>query len=102
MPKANSKLDLGLSRRPSSVEAEAPHMQAIMNKAKITPCGGGSVCVSSAGVQLKTQAYIEPSKQDTTSPKANTCPSERIKFDAALRLARTLPPAWTFTDPSLP
>merc|ERR1719230_854152 len=49
-----------------SEDAEAPIMQAIMNSAKIKPCGGGSVLDSSAGVQLKTKANIEPSKAETT------------------------------------
>merc|ERR1719440_141858 len=56
---------LGLRLSPRRVAADAPHMHAIMKSAKMMPCGGGISLFSSAGVQLKTKAYIEPSKQAT-------------------------------------
>mmetsp|Transcript_2608 Transcript_2608/g.4779 ORF Transcript_2608/g.4779 Transcript_2608/m.4779 type:complete len:124 (+) Transcript_2608:314-685(+) len=49
-----------------NVKMEEPHMHAIMNILKIRPCGGGSTSDSSAGVQLKTKEYMEPSKAETT------------------------------------
>merc|ERR1719329_754499 len=50
---------------PLIVATEAPHMQLIMNMEKMTPCGGGTTLLSRAGVQLYTNANIEPSKHDT-------------------------------------
>mmetsp|Transcript_35669 Transcript_35669/g.73294 ORF Transcript_35669/g.73294 Transcript_35669/m.73294 type:complete len:136 (+) Transcript_35669:289-696(+) len=53
----------------TKVDNEAPDIQAIIMRAKTTPWGGVSVRVSSEGVQLKTKAYMAPSKQEITTAR---------------------------------
>ena len=58
---------------------EEPPMQATMKAAKMRPKGGAeSVGVISAGVQLKTKIYIEPSKREMTPPIMQIDPSALI------------------------
>mmetsp|Transcript_69995 Transcript_69995/g.193801 ORF Transcript_69995/g.193801 Transcript_69995/m.193801 type:complete len:244 (-) Transcript_69995:80-811(-) len=77
-----------------SVDADAPHMQDIMKSAKITPCGGGTVSLSRAGVQLKTKANMEPSNAETTMPTSTARVSLRRTARALLMLCNMPSASW--------
>lgn len=89
--KAAFNLVAGEDMLPSKVDAEAPHMHAIMNIEKITPCGGGTVSLSKAGVQLKTKANIDPSKQATRMLRRSIRMSVKSNFVDNSMLPMRLP-----------
>merc|ERR1719401_1198546 len=62
-------------------------MQDIMKRAKMTPCGGGVVSLLSAGVQLKTNANMELSKVETTTPRSSVLRSDKSSEKPLLRLS---------------
>ena len=84
IPRENAirSLKLGLILPPTIVDTLAPHMHAIMNKAKITPCGGGISVLSRDGVHLKTNANIAPSKHETMMPASKMFLSVRRSLRA--------------------
>merc|ERR1740121_2648361 len=74
----------------TSVEVDAPHMQAIMKSAKITPCGGGVLWLARAGVQLKMNANIDPSKDETMMPSSKVRESDSKIPDAIFKFSMRL------------